>query len=365
MADTNYNSIKALILRAYESILSEPGEKLVTPCDDLLLRRMESLRRRKLSVAIAGEVKAGKSTFINALIGEELLPAECLECTNAVVTLEDSNRRQLRIVFANRHEELIGGDGEHLDRTLITKRLADVCSVREEYRGIPTALLDSYLLKGIKSIPMSELEARSKRPLFGKSAAIEKYVDRFCDLAAIPMRIELSLPLGNYLDSVQIVDTPGVNAVSGLKDKTKESVDAADAVFLVQPITPIESDSFRNFFEDMLVLHGPESLFLVLTKSALQTDLEVSHLLREAQRLYPEIDETNIVAVDSLLRIIKSDLQSKSISEVIQDDAKRRLLVRVYNGDHNSWSNTDILVADLERRSNFQKVEKLFRRHIR
>ena len=56
-----------------------------------------------LRVAIAGKVKAGKSTLLNALVGEELAPTDAGECTRIVtwyrdgityrVTLEPSDGR--------------------------------------------------------------------------------------------------------------------------------------------------------------------------------------------------------------------------------------------------------------------------------
>src|SRR3954453_2866708 len=47
-----------------------------------------------LRVAIAGKVKAGKSTLLNALVGEELAPTDAGECTKIVTWYRDG--------FANR-----------------------------------------------------------------------------------------------------------------------------------------------------------------------------------------------------------------------------------------------------------------------
>src|SRR5687768_10475222 len=51
-----------------------------------------ALRRRldePLRVAIAGKVKAGKSTLLNALVGEELAPTDAGECTRIVTWYVD------------------------------------------------------------------------------------------------------------------------------------------------------------------------------------------------------------------------------------------------------------------------------------
>jgi hypothetical protein len=44
-----------------------------------------------LRVAIAGKVKAGKSTLLNALVGEEIAPTDAGECTRVVTWYQDGN----------------------------------------------------------------------------------------------------------------------------------------------------------------------------------------------------------------------------------------------------------------------------------
>jgi hypothetical protein len=60
--------------------------------DPALRLRLAEARRRigePLRVAIAGKVKAGKSTLLNALVGEELAPTDAGECTRIVTWYAD------------------------------------------------------------------------------------------------------------------------------------------------------------------------------------------------------------------------------------------------------------------------------------
>ncbi|MCS7477664.1 dynamin family protein [Umezawaea endophytica] len=50
-----------------------------------LLRRQLDRMDEPLRVAIAGKVKAGKSTLLNALVGEEIAPTDAGECTRVVI----------------------------------------------------------------------------------------------------------------------------------------------------------------------------------------------------------------------------------------------------------------------------------------
>ncbi len=96
-----------------------------------------------LRVAVAGRVKAGKSTLLNALVGEQLAPTDAGECTKIVtwyrhgptyrVTLElrDGSRRQARFHRnAGAIEVDLGGvPAAEIDRMVIewpTSRLADM-----------------------------------------------------------------------------------------------------------------------------------------------------------------------------------------------------------------------------------------------
>ena len=69
-------SVRALVDQAATAYAGSAGEPIVA---DLRARLDEPLR-----VAIAGKVKAGKSTLLNALVGEALAPTDAGECTRIV-----------------------------------------------------------------------------------------------------------------------------------------------------------------------------------------------------------------------------------------------------------------------------------------
>jgi len=50
-----------------------------------------------LRVAIAGKVKAGKSTLLNALVGERLAPTDTGECTKVVTWYRDGHTYQVTL----------------------------------------------------------------------------------------------------------------------------------------------------------------------------------------------------------------------------------------------------------------------------
>jgi hypothetical protein len=68
-----------------------------TPAEERL-RAVQARLAEPLRVAIAGKVKAGKSTLLNALIGQELAPTDAGECTKVITWYRDAPtyRVQLR-----------------------------------------------------------------------------------------------------------------------------------------------------------------------------------------------------------------------------------------------------------------------------
>ena len=69
--------------------------------------RLEALRKRAdepLRVALVGTVKAGKSTLVNALLGEQLAPTDARECTRIVTWYRHGNAPSVRARHATEGE---------------------------------------------------------------------------------------------------------------------------------------------------------------------------------------------------------------------------------------------------------------------
>lgn len=87
MAESLTASIDALLVRAEEQAVT----------DDVRAQLSEARQRLSgpLRLAIAGKVKAGKSTLLNALVGEELAPTDAGECTKIVTWYAEGHARQV------------------------------------------------------------------------------------------------------------------------------------------------------------------------------------------------------------------------------------------------------------------------------
>ncbi len=162
---------------------------------DLALKRIES---QNFSIAVVGEFKRGKSTFINALLGKEILPADIAPTSATLNRVTYGTRPDIRIVLR-----------EGVDST-----------------GMPESIdIDQLANYVTKLTPDAEaMAARVKE-------AIVYYPSRFCQ------------------NNVSIIDTPGLSDDAAMTAITLEVLPQVDAAILViMPESPFAGSegSFLN-----------------------------------------------------------------------------------------------------------------------
>jgi len=112
---------KRTIFVLFEETLREVGylgPDFESECKTLLSLQ-ERLLEERFHLAVLGQFKRGKSTFINALLGEELLPTGVLPLTASPTFLLFGPRPRVRVLFEEGKEESWEGDDpEELTRFL-------------------------------------------------------------------------------------------------------------------------------------------------------------------------------------------------------------------------------------------------------
>lgn len=235
---------------------------------DILNRRIDAIKKDKFTLLVSGEVKAGKSTFINALLGSEILPSDVLQATSAIVEISKAKKPCVKVEYADGKMKEVEDDPStpFIDESKVF--LSQICSIQEKYRSLPVSLIDDLIIrfdaKSIDNIDIPSLEARSGMKLSHLEHKIREYIN-VRKKEEIPIIIQYKYPLKWEFDELQIVDSPGVNARGGVQDSTFSYMDQANAILFVHPIKPIESESFRQFVDHVIADRNKEFLFLVLT----------------------------------------------------------------------------------------------------
>src|SRR4051812_34280101 len=82
---------------AVGDLLRAAAAQATTPAAHADLTELSARLTGPLRVAIAGKIKAGKSTLLNALVGEELAPTDAGECTRIVTWYHRGDQPQVTV----------------------------------------------------------------------------------------------------------------------------------------------------------------------------------------------------------------------------------------------------------------------------
>lgn len=187
------------------------------------------LQERRFHLAVLGQFKRGKSTLLNALLGEEVLPASVIPLTAIPTFLLAGERRQARVIF--------NGAGSSIEK--------DAADARE---------LNEFLAQYVTE------EANPANSL-GVS------------------QVEVLHPAAILRQGVVLIDTPGIGSTHRHNtEATLNFIPQCDAALFVvspdPPVTEVEIEFLRE------VRSRISRVFYVLTKADYLTESEKDKILR-------------------------------------------------------------------------------------
>lgn len=146
------DEVGALLARAAEAADDDTSDRLGAASGRL---------RQPLVVAVAGRVKAGKSTLVNALLGEEVAPTDEAECTRVITWYRHGSSYRVEVIGkdGSRHKRPFhrGARGLDVDLGLVVEDIdhVDVWLPNGQLRDL--TLIDT---PGLESVS-TEVSARS------------------------------------------------------------------------------------------------------------------------------------------------------------------------------------------------------------
>lgn len=278
---------------------------------------IEKVKNDKFKIIVAGEAKSGKSTFINAYLGIDLLPVDVKQCTSVLLEIKYSKKFKLVATYADGRIEVV--NEPEAVKTFLKKH----ASLDDDYRDIPVPTINEEILvkagrkannktkkikifeEDIKNLIASEsVQAANIYHLSLKKyeSKIRQYISSYIDnWFNIVTKIEIFYPLSDSLKGVEIIDSPGVCARGGVSEVTTEYIKDANAIIFLKPITgqAIESAQFSQFMNNTIVGRNKEALFLIFTRVAQMNENDLMRLQEEAYRQFKQLNKENILFVDS------------------------------------------------------------------
>lgn len=279
--------------------------------------KAEKVEKNIFTIMVAGESKSGKSTFINAYLGIDLLPMDVKQCTSAIIVIKNGKSFGIKATYA---------DGRHIEiqnEQEIKKFLQENAALDDNFRDIPVPTINSEILvkSGLRAkdknqpIKISSTEVQDllnapevqeanihNLPNNDYNNKIKSYIEeRKNNWQYIVTHIEITFPLGEDKKGIEIIDSPGICARGGVSSITSQYIEKADAIIFLKPISgqALESTHFNQFMRNVSVERNKGALFLILTRTTNVSKMDFRRLENEAHRQFNNLNKDHIILVDS------------------------------------------------------------------
>lgn len=348
---------------------------------------IEKVKNDKFKIIVAGEAKSGKSTFINAYLGIDLLPVDVKQCTSVLLEIKYAKKFKLVATYADGRIEVVNEPEE------VKSFLKKHAALDDNYRDIPVPTINEEILvkagrkanNKTKKIKIFEEDIKNLIASESVQAAniyhlsLEKYESKIRQYISsykdnwfnIVTKIEIFYPLSDSLKGVEIIDSPGVCARGGVSEVTTEYIKDANAIIFLKPITgqAIESAQFSQFMNNTIVGRNKEALFLIFTRVAQMNENNLMRLQEEAYKQFKQLNKENILFVDSKaemsakvfdslesIEAVKSKLKELDDSKELEDFIKLSYYDTIGGFANGSISD---FIQSLESKSRFKRVYSL------
>ncbi|WP_062356534.1 dynamin family protein [Bacillus kwashiorkori] len=321
----NYHHLMTKLEKAAEVIKDIPSFNHMA---DLLQKRRERLKNEQYTVALFGAFSAGKSTFVNALIGEKLLPTSPNPTTASITKMMPSD---------NNHEHYSGLIKFKTEQEI----LQDVNEVLELFQlqsdnfesllvAVEKLLGNEQLLEKMQ-IHRSFLQAFSDgyhqvKQYLGKEILVSlEDFQRYVSLESLSCFVERT---NLYVDNdvtekkITIVDTPGADSINARHtDVAFEYIKNADAIIFVTYYNHAFSKADRDFLMQLGRVKDEFALdkmfFIVNASDLAHNEDDLDHVLTyvEQQLLEYGIRNPKLFPLSAL-----STLNKKIAGEIVDQD---------------------------------------------
>lgn len=338
---TSYKQAKDEVLNCYKEFLKVLQKAEIVNENDrsmvALAEQAKKIEEDRFTLMVAGEAKSGKSTFINAYLGKEILPMGVLQCTSSIVEIRYGKEFLLEATYADERKATISGVDNIKDflekNAAIDKKYREIpvtlinneIIVKFKDKKIPNAIIDD-LLKGV------ERDNIHKLPQDVYNEKIKKYLkEKKACWRDVVIKIVITYPFEDKnMRGIRIIDSPGVNAAGRVGDTTASYIETADAIMFLRPITgqAIEANSFKEFLETKSVDRNKNAIFLILTRAASETEATIEEAYQEFVKIFGAqksetakgIVKEQIIPVDS-----KAELYFNLFSKLTTEEIKARI----------------------------------------
>ena len=197
------------------------------------IEKYNDITKSELNICVIGTYSSGKSTFINALIGAELLPKDAHPTTAKATKIHNGNKYEIRLIYSGEEVIIIWENGNY-------RYLYDESKTDESIKSLMD-IIDSNTTD--KSQVTEQMNATIS--VFNKSPEENPGISYI--LNKISSEINIVYPFREtYLDSSEtqftILDTPGSNSTTFLESHQKVLADTLKEQTNSLPVFVVQND---------------------------------------------------------------------------------------------------------------------------
>ena len=265
---------------------------------------------RKLNIGVVGQVKAGKSSFLNTLLfdGKEILPKASTPKTATLTKMEYSEENMIQIEYYSPDEWDVLEDNAvvDLDDEIYTSAREIIDMVKRN--GVEPY---PYLEKGFDRIKFDTYE--------DLISSLNDYVGEDGKFTPIVKAVTLYLNKEEF-KGLSIVDTPGLNdPIASRTIRTKEFMEVCDVVFFLSQSGSFLDKSDWILLSSQLPQKGVKKLVLIASKY----DSGIRDILRvqDDDDIFGDDDNT-ADNIPKACKIIKKKLKKRAkrkVEEFVKD----------------------------------------------
>lgn len=296
-----------------------------------------SEQEQKLSIGIMGQVKAGKSSFLNALLfaGKAILPEAATPKTANLTKISYGETFTLTVEYYSKQE----WDEIQTIATIEADSLETTAA-----KGL-VAMAQNLSIEEVARCLSQEKEEITVECLDGLQGILNQYTGNNGSHTPLVKNTEITLPL-EELKGFEVVDTPGMNdPVASRTQKTREYMASCDVVFFLSRCSQFLDKADDDLLRDQLPNKGIKRLILVagqFDSAILDDGYDRDSLEETEQNLTKRFTRHAQAKAEevSQFKVGLNDAQHKMVIESLSQPVFASTFAYGYaNWDEASWSN--------------------------
>lgn len=317
-----------------------------------------------LQIAIVGTIKAGKSTFINALFEENIASTDVTPETASLTKFRYSTKNKLEVKFYNKAEwEELWESVKKSEEKTKTKIFRD----EFESSGAEN-IKNDYIGASDKIEEVSNIEELKNK--------VKEYTSKNSKIHYFVKELKVYLNNDNMHKNVTIVDTPGLDDVVDYRSKiTRDYIKRANAIIVCVDSSSLRNDEyvtitkvFENIGDDFykVMILGTQIDNKNNPKEAWEKQIEEWKKYLRDNYKNEDLLKNNIIGVSSYVYSKVIELEN---GKECDEDGKIAIykLAKSYGIGLKDWQDSNLIIKNSENikdLTNIKKVNSIMHRDI-